>query len=126
MSRIISSVLAVILVLSLTIPVLAEVPDTPFDVKADSALLMDQATGEVLYAKNAEQALPPASVTKIMTLLLFMEEVDKGNISLDDDIQVSEYAASMGGSQVFLEPGETMKAEMRYHSLSKRRRSSSR
>ena len=108
MSRIISSVLAVILVLSLTIPVLAEVPDnTPFDVKADSALLMDQATGEVLYAKNAEQALPPASVTKIMTLLLFMEEVDKGNISLDDDIQVSEYAASMGGSQVFLEPGET-------------------
>ena len=112
MSRIISSVLAVILVLSLTIPVLAEVPDnTPFDVKADSALLMDQATGEVLYAKNAEQALPPASVTKIMTLLLFMEEVDKGNISLDDDIQVSEYAASMGGSQVFLEPGETMKAE---------------
>lgn len=112
MSRIISSVLAVILVLSLTIPVLAEVPDnTPFDVKADSALLMDQATGEVLYAKNAEQALPPASVTKIMTLLLFMEEVDKGNISLDDDIQVSEYAASMGGSQVYLEPGETMKAE---------------
>ena len=112
MSRIISSVLAVILVLSLTIPVLAEIPDnTPFDVKADSALLMDQATGEVLYAKNAEQALPPASVTKIMTLLLFMEEVDKGNISLDDDIQVSEYAASMGGSQVFLEPGETMKAE---------------
>ena len=111
MSRIISSVLAVILVLSLTIPVLAEVPDnTPFDVKSDSALLMDQATGEVLYAKNAEQALPPASVTKIMTLLLFMEEVDKGNISLDDDIQVSEYAASMGGSQVFLEPGETMKA----------------
>ena len=112
MSRIISSVLAVILALSLTIPVLAEVPDnTPFDVKADSALLMDQATGEVLYAKNAEQALPPASVTKIMTLLLFMEEVDKGNISLDDDIQVSEYAASMGGSQVFLEPEETMKAE---------------
>lgn len=102
MSRIISSVLAVILVLSLTIPVLAEVPDnTPFDVKADSALLMDQATGEVLYAKNAEQALPPASVTKIMTLLLFMEEVDKGNISLDDDIQVSEYAASMAVHRYF-------------------------
>lgn len=83
----------------------------PFEVNADSAVLMDTATGTIMYAKNANRALPPASVTKIMTLLLFMEEVDAGNISLDDDISVSEYAASMGGSQVFLEPGETMKAE---------------
>lgn len=60
MSRIISSVLAVILALSLTIPVLAEVPDnTPFDVKADSALLMDQATGEVLYAKTPNKPCRP-------------------------------------------------------------------
>lgn len=83
----------------------------PFDVNADSAVLMDTATGTIMYAKNANQALPPASVTKIMTLLLFMEEVDAGNISLDENISVSEYAASMGGSQVFLEPGESMKAE---------------
>lgn len=85
--------------------------NTPFDVKAASALLMDYSTGKVLYAKNADKALPPASVTKIMTLLLFLEEVDNGNISLDDDIRVSDYAASMGGSQVYLKPGETMKAE---------------
>ncbi len=90
----------------------ADVADNiPFDVNADSALLMDFSTGTVLYAKNADLALPPASVTKIMTLLLFMEEVDAGNISLDEDISISEYAASMGGSQVYLEPGETMKAE---------------
>lgn len=90
----------------------ADVPDNlPFDVNADSAILMDTATGTILYAKNADQALPPASVTKIMTLLLFMEEVDAGNISLEDEVTVSDYAASMGGSQVFLEPGESMKAE---------------
>ena len=101
-----------LLLLICTLPVSAEVPDnTPFDVNADSAVLMDYATGTVLYAKNADRALPPASVTKIMTLLLFMEEVDKGNISLDEQISVSEYAASMGGSQVYLEPGETMAAE---------------
>lgn len=90
----------------------AEVPDNlPFDVNADSAVLMDTATGTILYAKNADQALPPASVTKIMTLLLFMEEVDAGNISLDEEVTVSDYAASMGGSQVYLEPGESMRAE---------------
>ncbi len=94
------------------VPAAAEIPDNlPFDVNADSALLMDTATGTILYAKNADQALPPASVTKIMTLLLFMEEVDAGNISLDEEITVSEYAASMGGSQVYLEAGESMKAE---------------
>ena len=76
-----------------------------------SALLMDSATGEVLYAKNAAEALPPASVTKIMTLLLVMEAIDAGQLSLEDKVQVSEYAASMGGSQVYLEPGEEMKCE---------------
>lgn len=81
---------------------------TEFDVAAKSAVLMDYNTGTVLYEKNANEALPPASVTKIMTLLLIMEAVDSGKISFDDNISVSEYAASMGGSQVFLEPGETM------------------
>ncbi|MGN1347111.1 MAG: D-alanyl-D-alanine carboxypeptidase family protein, partial [Eubacteriales bacterium] len=102
----------ILLFLVCPVPVAADVPDNlPFDVNADSAVLMDTATGTVLYAKNADRALPPASVTKIMTLLLFMEEVDAGNISLEEEITVSEYAASMGGSQVYLEPGETMKAE---------------
>ncbi len=112
MLRKITAIIVAILLPLFTFPAYAAVEDNiPFDVKADSALLMDQATGTVLYAKNADAALPPASVTKIMTLLLFMEEVDSGNISLDEEIQISEYAASMGGSQVFLEPGETMKAE---------------
>lgn len=93
-------------------PVSAEIPDVmPFDVNADSAVLMDTATGTILYSKNADRALPPASVTKIMTLLLFMEELDSGSISLDENITVSEYAASMGGSQVYLEAGESMSAE---------------
>ena len=110
MFRFLSLLLALILLTAM--PVSAGVPDNiPFDVNADSAVLMEAETGTVLYAKNADQALPPASVTKIMTLLLFMEEVDKGNIRLDEEISVSEYAASMGGSQVYLEPGETMQAE---------------
>lgn len=110
MFRFLSLLLACILLVA--VPVSAGVPDQmPFDVNADSAVLMEAKTGAVLYAKNADLALPPASVTKIMTLLLFMEEVDKGNIRLDEEISVSEYAASMGGSQVYLEPGETMTAE---------------
>ncbi len=103
---------AFVLTLTGTVPASADVPDNaPFEVSAESAVLMEMETGGVLYAKNADRRMPPASVTKIMTLLLFMEEVDKGNISLDDEITVSEYAASMGGSQVYLEPGETMRAE---------------
>lgn len=111
MSRLWIMISIVCLLLS-PLPAAAETTDNlPFQVNADSAILMDTATGTILYAKNADQALPPASVTKIMTLLLFMEEIDAGNISLEDEISVSEYAASMGGSQVFLEPGESMKAE---------------
>ncbi len=103
--------LITMLVLS-SLPVFAETEDNcPFEISARSAVLMDAKTGTVLYAKNADLALPPASVTKIMTLLLFMEEVESGNISLSDELTVSEYAASMGGSQVYLEPGETMTAE---------------
>lgn len=107
-----SVLISLICILMLPLSVAAETPDNiPFEVNADSAVLMDTVTGTVLYSKNADLALPPASVTKIMTLLLFMEEVDSGNISLTDEISVSEYAASMGGSQVFLEAGESMSAE---------------
>ncbi len=86
-------------------------PETTFDVAAKSAVLMDAATGTVLYEKNADEPLPPASVTKVMTLLLIMEALDSGKLSLDEEVTVSENAASMGGSQVFLEPGETMRTE---------------
>lgn len=75
---------------------------------AKSACVMDYATGSVLYEKDAHKRLPMASITKIMTMLLIMEALDDGKIKLDDPIKTSDYAASMGGSQIFLEPGETM------------------
>lgn len=76
-----------------------------------SAILMEATTGCILYSQNADEALPPASVTKIMTLLLVMEAVDDGMVRLDDMVTVSENAASMGGSQVYLKVGEQMKLE---------------
>ncbi len=71
-----------------------------------SAVLIEQTTGQVLYAQNPDEKHPIASVTKIMTLLLTMEALEKGTIHKEDKVPISEYAASMGGSQVFLEPGE--------------------
>lgn len=76
---------------------------------ARSAILMDQAGGQVLYEQNPDEKIPPASVTKVMTLLLVMEAIEGGYISLDDMVSVSEHAASMGGSQIWLEPGEQMR-----------------
>ena len=78
------------------------------DVPAKSALLMDVATGTVLYEKNAHEALPPASVTKIMTMLLIMEAIDSGTLGYDDIVTASKAAAAKGGSQVFLKAGEQM------------------
>lgn len=75
---------------------------------APSYILMEAYTGTVLLEKNADEALPPASVTKIMTILLVMDAIADGRLSLDEKVQTSEYAASMGGSQVYLEPGEEM------------------
>ena len=73
-----------------------------------SALLMDAATGTVLYEHNAHEALAPASVTKVMTLLLIMEAIDSGRIAWEDTVTASETAAAKGGSQVYLKVGETM------------------
>lgn len=81
------------------------------EIAAPSAVLMDAATGTVLYEKNAHEPLAPASVTKIMTLLLVMEALDSGRISWDDTVTASETAAAKGGSQVYLEPGEQMSME---------------
>ena len=76
-----------------------------------SAILMDADTGAVLFEQNADEALPPASVTKVMTLLLVMEAIEAGRIKLEDMVSVSAHAASMGGSQVFLKEGEQMSVE---------------
>ncbi|MUT65546.1 D-alanyl-D-alanine carboxypeptidase family protein [Paenibacillus sp. NEAU-GSW1] len=75
---------------------------------ARSAILMDADSGTIIYEKNSNDKLPPASITKIMTMLLIMEALDDGTLKLTDKVQASEYASSMGGSQIFLEPGEEM------------------
>ena len=87
------------------------VEDGSLQLPCRSAILMEATTGAVLYTQNAEESLPPASVTKIMTLLLLMEAVDAGVIHLDDTVTVSANAASMGGSQVYLKEGEQMRLE---------------
>ena len=79
--------------------------------QAQSAVLMDMATGSVLFEKDSHKKMPPASVTKVMTMLLIMEAVKNGKIKLSDKIRTSDHAASMGGSQIFLEPGEEMTLE---------------
>ncbi|HDR7791815.1 TPA: serine-type D-Ala-D-Ala carboxypeptidase DacF [Bacillus luti] len=76
--------------------------------QASSAIVIEQDTGKVLFEKNPNEKLPPASMTKIMTMLLIMEQVEKGKLKLTDKVRASEHAASMGGSQIFLEPGEEM------------------
>ncbi|MBQ1242740.1 MAG: D-alanyl-D-alanine carboxypeptidase, partial [Clostridia bacterium] len=78
------------------------------NVKAKSAVLMDFSTGEVLYSFNENQKLYPASVTKIMPMLIFMEELEKGTIKLTDTVKASVNAASKGGSQIWLKEGEIM------------------
>ncbi len=82
--------------------------EMPFELQSKSALLMDYDTGTILYEKNPHEKLPIASITKIMTTLLALEAIEDGRISLDDEVVVSEYAASMGGSQVFLAAGEKL------------------
>lgn len=80
---------------------------TEISVSAPSVVLMEASTGQVIYEKEPDVQRHPASITKIMTMILIFDALEDGNISLDDTVTVSEYAASMGGSQVFLEPGET-------------------
>ncbi|MBW7473513.1 D-alanyl-D-alanine carboxypeptidase [Paenibacillus oenotherae] len=76
-----------------------------------SAILMDADSGTIIYEKSSHDRLPPASITKVMTMLLIMEALDEGRIKLTDKVSTSEYAASMGGSQIFLEPGEQMSVD---------------
>lgn len=78
---------------------------------AKSAVLIDVGSGQVLFEQDSHQQLPPASVTKVMTMLLAMEAVERGQVALDDQVTISERAASMGGSQMYMEPGEKQTLE---------------
>lgn len=110
MKKILSFVLSAVLLFSLfCLP--AGAAEFTEEVTAKSAILMDAATGKVLFEHNADEALPPASVTKIMTLLLVFEAIDGGTLKLSDMVTTSETAASMGGTQIFLEVGEQMCVE---------------
>ena len=100
--------LAVVLLFTL-LPITAQATD--LEVNAKSAVLIDLATGTVLYEQNSHTALPPASVTKVMTMLLVMEAIDDGRIQWQDTVTASENAAAKGGSQIFLKVGETMSVE---------------
>ncbi len=115
-----------IFLLALAIPVYAEAEnngentsselslqaqEASLSLNCKSAILMEARTGTVLYTQNSDEALPPASVTKIMTLLLVMEAIDSGRIQLSDMVTASANAASMGGSQIYLKEGESMSVE---------------
>lgn len=81
--------------------------NNPLGLTCGSAILMEASTGTVIYEKNATEQFRPASITKIMTLILIFDALAENKITLEDTVTVSEYASSMGGSQVYLEPGET-------------------
>ncbi|NLP49229.1 D-alanyl-D-alanine carboxypeptidase family protein [Bacillus sp. RO1] len=109
MKKFITAIIAIAFTFSAFSPVAgAEEKSVQLTENARSAILIERDTGQVLYEKNGHEKLPPASMTKIMTMLLIMEAIDKGELTWDEKIRTSEYAASMGGSQIFLEPGEEM------------------
>ncbi|WP_391559499.1 D-alanyl-D-alanine carboxypeptidase family protein [Robertmurraya sp.] len=113
MKKILSLLMAFTFLTSIATPTFAEEKTTGVELvdNAKSAVLIERDTGTILYNKNSDEMLPPASMTKIMTMLLIMEAIDLGKIKWDENIRTSEYAASMGGSQIFLEPGEEMTSE---------------
>ncbi len=107
MKKVCALVLAVVLIWAVALPAGA----VDLQLAAPSAVLMDLTTGTVLYEVNAHQPMAPASVTKVMTLLLIMEAIDSGKIGWQDMVTASEAAAAKGGSQVYLKVGETMSVE---------------
>ena len=112
--RVLTAVLTLLFSVGCCLPALAAEKQyenlTDLGLTSKSALLMEEDTGTILYEQNSHEALPPASVTKVMTLLLIYEGERDGKFDWTDTVQVSEHAASMGGSQVFLEEGETQTA----------------
>lgn len=115
MHCILSFFLSACLLISSLLPTSEVTPEQPpaeeVTVSAPSLVLMEASTGQVIYEKEAHTSLHPASITKIMTMILIFDALEEGKISLEDTVTVSEYAASMGGSQVFLEPRETQTVE---------------
>ena len=101
MKKLISISLILLLILLQTPLVFAlENNSEEINITAKSAVLMDAKSGKIIYEKNSHEKLPPASVTKIMTMLLIMEAIEKGSLKFKDKVSISEHAASMGGSQL--------------------------
>lgn len=92
----------------ITIETAAAISEDTLNLESEAAILIDQTTGKVLYEHNSHEQLRPASVTKVMTILLIMEAIDNGDIKLEDKISCSEKASSMGGSQIWLDTRETL------------------
>ncbi len=115
MKRYVSALLVTVFTLSMSVPAFAaektKTAELDLAPKTKSAILIEKDTGSVIYDKNKDERLSPASMTKIMTMLLIMEALDEKRITMQDKVRTSEYAASMGGSQIFLEPGEEMTVE---------------
>lgn len=99
---------AVMVLFCIQIPAVASPPSFEGNLDCKSAILIEASTGMVIYEKNADTALPPASVTKVMTLLLVMEAIEEGKIKYDDKVRASKNACSMGGSQIYLKENEEM------------------
>lgn len=107
MKRIISIFL---IILIFTAPLLS-FGELDLDINSKAAILMDYNSGGMIFKINEDVELAPASITKIMTLLLTMEAIENGQLKLDDEVVISEYASSMGGTQIYLEPGELQNIE---------------
>lgn len=106
----------ILFIILLTFPV-SSFANKDLDIKAKSALLIDFHTGEVIYEKNPHEKLPPASISKIMTLLLGMEALESGKINLTDEVRISAHASRMGGSQLWLEEGEMQTVEYLFKAI---------
>lgn len=104
--------LIVLLTLVLIIPSLSITTRADLELASPSVILMESSTGQILYEQNADEQRSPASITKIMTLILIFDELDKGNLELTDQVTTSAHAKSMGGSQVYLEEGEQQTVEV--------------
>ena len=102
MKKLVSMVLSVCLVFVFGTTAFAD----GISISARSAILTERSTGRVLFEYEADKPVPPASITKIMTLLLVMEAIESGKLSFETEVTASEHACSMGGSQIWLEPGE--------------------
>ena len=100
--------LLILIFLFILIPVVKAEETEDLAPNAKSAIMIEASTGEILFQKNANEKLAPASMTKMMSMLLIMEEIEKGNLKYDEEITASENASSMGGSQIFLQAGEKM------------------